>query len=537
MRAVSIKEEAGRGLAPHQENDVEPAGEETRGMTLDDLMGSPDSRYKGSLDTKCIQAQQRRRESLYGRQSSDEMRSTFEMKAAPYMLPTSSDADFISEGGHKLAASGVSSLDEYLNDAGSSSSPAASFNVMDRQSATFEDASRARRMSQLYEGLARNSYSGAAPQVNNLNFENGEDGLSFSPNASAGILHGSSTGQNDLADLLLNQPPPPPPPLAPGGVLEGGETFVAESPPPSCSPEPTNNVASTAPDRKRSSVVSLSRYLVPDKDVPAAKSDPSRPVSRSSGKKDGSVDVADPLKAATLAKEKELAELKVTLDKLTKENAAFLNALLCAVYKLNEAPLHDHHVNAIKALGINGSEKIKKVQKKMPPTRRRNQEVASILDDLAASKRDLRERRAGVQRRREDKAKSGISRSPATRWTSLPEHVVVSPQKNKSKKAVSRQAAAYKSQSTTSLASRELLRKNAIVEGLLLYEDEWGEDGRYGRSLQAADRVRKARELAGKGGLERHQVEVVGREELEQFRRWRAEKMRGDELRQALNIK
>ena len=193
--------------------------------------------------------------------------------------------------------------------------------------------------------------------------------------------------------------------------------------------------------------------------------------------------MVDPLRSSTLSRTHHLRALKEKLGRLEDGNAKAMEQLLLMVYKLDKTVLPDHHFNAIKKLGIGGADKMKKTEGKGRGTREGGVGGGGVLDMLSTPADSRPQVKQRVVKGRVD-----------AEWTAQGTHT--SPTKVKTKKTVSRSSPGRSESMNSGLSAvNEYLRKEALSEGEMLYEREYGRGGKYGKSLWLVESMKKAKDV------------------------------------------
>ncbi|GMH62681.1 hypothetical protein TrLO_g6384 [Triparma laevis f. longispina] len=254
-------------------------------------------------------------------------------------------------------------------------------------------AHKMKRMSLLYEGKERD-VDNAPVKYDNRNLDFGEDGsLSFAKYASVAAL-----------------PPPSPPPMSPQG--DAGDSFTTDG------FNESMNIDETPQKQNRNKDnMSLGAYFSAKKNPTLEAEFLEAPVP---------INPFEKLEEKLVERKNEYTRLRTILDNKTAKNAALLENLLFKIYKLNQAPQDEVHVNAVKDQGLvekeglekfNAEGKVKKAGQTRSAIKQRRRSSAKLQmrkdEQEAKEKKDKRFRPDVVQEQaKKRRSLSGRTHTP-----------------------------------------------------------------------------------------------------------------------------
>ncbi|GMH69566.1 hypothetical protein TrST_g4482 [Triparma strigata] len=256
-------------------------------------------------------------------------------------------------------------------------------------------AQKMKRMSMLYEGKERD-VDNAPVRRDNRNLDFGEDGsLSFAKYAS-------------VAEL----PPPPPPPMSPQefGPDVSRDSYTTDG------FNESMNIETPQKHNRNKENMSLGAYFSAKKNPTLQAEFLEAPVP---------VNPFEKLEEKLGERKNEYMRLKTILDNKTAKNAALLENLLFKIYKLNQAPQDEVHVNAVKADlsekerldKFNAEGKVKKAGQTRSAVKQRRRSSAKLQmrkdEQEAKEKKEKRFRPDVVQEQRKRRSLAGKRTEPS----------------------------------------------------------------------------------------------------------------------------
>ncbi|GMH86493.1 hypothetical protein TL16_g10563 [Triparma laevis f. inornata] len=331
-------------------------------------------------------------------------------------------------------------------------------------------AHKMKRMSLLYEGKERD-VDNAPVKYDNRNLDFGEDGsLSFAKYASVAAL-----------------PPPSPPPMSPQG--DAGDSFTTDG------FNESMNIDETPQKQNRNKDnMSLGAYFSAKKNPTLEAEFLEAPVP---------INPFEKLEEKLVERKNEYTRLRTILDNKTAKNAALLENLLFKIYKLNQAPQDEVHVNAVKDQGLvekeglekfNAEGKVKKAGQTRSAIKQRRRFIRPrFFNEGKGLTKEQLERRINKYRGNG----SWAGREPKGRGMSYFDNMesldnIFSFEKRKRERLES---------DILSVDKSEI--EHALEMGKKLYEEEFGEGSKYGKSLFLVETLQNADKAVSKAIKER----------------------------------